>query len=149
MLYVVMGSLLGRASEVLDRADLTGDDFARRQERRVVSLLRRVAGMWPNLWVTLERQNTVLAAAARDAGRALAEHGVPLDRRVDVSRDALAAHRDLHALLDEQIVALHGEGSADWATEQRRRVRRALADAAALEHAMVQATFGPARAEPR
>jgi hypothetical protein len=156
MFALMAGDLLSRTAAALsDGSLLSDDDHAVVQRRRAVSLLRRVGRIWPGLSVALEEQNAVLAMAADRARAALDQQGSGPEGRSaraggttaqsgDVSRGGpLGTYAALLAELDGLVVALHDAGPAEWARQTRRRLRRDLAAAAAIEAALVEGTTGP------
>jgi hypothetical protein len=156
MFALMAGDLLSRTAAALsDGSLLSDDDHAVVQRRRAVSLLRRVGRIWPRLFAALEEQNSVLARAADGARGALEQHGFGPEGRsaeaagttaltTDVSRAGpLGTYAALLAELDGLVVALHDAGPAEWARLSRRRLRRDLAAAAAIEAALLEGTTRP------
>jgi len=149
VLFLILGPLLRRAADALAAPVGPGaEEFAASQRRRVVSLLRRVGSMWSELEPVLQEENRILDAAAQrvelrltrhDGAAAVAAGPAPAPGAAGLDR-----HRDVLARLDRCVVRLAAVGEP-WADEERRRLRRALADAARVEVAMVDRAIAATR----
>jgi hypothetical protein len=151
MIHLVAGDLLEKASGAVPTSSLpaTADEVALIQRRRAAALMRRLGRIWPDLFVSLDHQNQLLAAAARRARGAWAQHagepfpGPPVEELLEEERrDPLALHAHLLRQIDRLVMALRDLGPLEWAQAARRRLRRDLGSVAAVEAALLDSGPG-------
>jgi hypothetical protein len=139
--YESIGAQLGRAAEALTADDPARpvDERGQRERRQIISLLRRIAVIWPELFRSLEEESTILAATRNSAAEVVRAHG--LDSAGEPASaplaDPLARYRQLHCELDALVILLHEQGPEAWAQDALRSLRRGLADAAEVQGRLV------------
>jgi hypothetical protein len=140
-LFLIFGGLLERAGDAVARGTVLGDDdHARRQQRRLAVLLQRLGRLAPGMFAALERENALLGAVLHEAAAELGAHGVVAPAPVGHD-DPLELHRTLLAALDETVLVLHAHGDDVWGPPALSRLRRGLADVAAVEEALIHTAF--------
>ena len=92
------------------------------------------------MFAALERENTLLGAVLDDAAAELDAHGLEAPAPADHD-DPLERHRALLAALDEVVRILHSHGDDVWGPPALSRLRRGLAEAAAVEEALIRTAF--------
>ena len=141
MFYESIGAQLGRAAQALadDDPSRSRDERGQRERRQIVSLLRRVGAIWPELFRALDEESKILEATLRSATAAaraqrLGPEGEPASA---ATVNPLARYRQLLCELDELVILLHEHGEQPWAQDALRSLRRGLADAAEVQGRVV------------
>jgi hypothetical protein len=143
-LYDVPESILRNASAVAARAaDREADEVDRRELTQMSRLLGRIAAMWPGMFRSLRLETEVLGAALAEALAVMEAAGqvVPELPEGVASEDPLTRYRDQLVAYARLFPVLHRHSDQPWAEAAQRCLRRAVAESAELQAAIVDDAF--------
>lgn len=136
MFYEGIGKLLAETATILAAGDAAADEKARRAQRGLTTLLRRVGAAWPGIFNALAEETAVFEATLERARAAAARQGLEVPAEAAVS-DPVAYYGALQRELQAYIVGFHAAGT-DAATEALRDIRRGMAEAAEIQGVIVE-----------
>ncbi len=139
MFYEVIGSLLARASQSLATGDAgrRDDERGQRAFRQLVTLLRRIGAIWPQLFAALDEESEILRETLAAGQAALREHGLQARTGGGELAGPLQRYAQLERDLDAVVIALHEHEDEPWALEALADIRRGLAAAVAVQGRLV------------
>jgi hypothetical protein len=135
MLYDEPAEMLRRAGALLtsgEVAAMTAD-----QRRAVGVQLARLGAMWPDLFVTLDRENDVLTRARDEVASRLSALGDAGALESDDPVDPIERYRHVLRQLNDALPRLHAQRHTDDGAAALATLRQALHSAGEIEARMV------------
>jgi len=137
MFYEGIGKLLAETATILAAGEVAADEKARRAQRGLTTLLRRVGAAWRGIFSALREETAVFEATLERARAAALQQGLAVPAEPAV-RDPVAHYGALQRELQAYIVLFHAEGGSDAATAALRDIRRGMAEAAEIQGVVVE-----------
>jgi len=137
MFYEGIGKLLAETATILAAGDSAADEKARRAQRGLTTLLRRVGAAWPGILGALVEETAVFEATLERARAAASRQGLEVPAEA-ASSDPLAHYGALQRELQAHILGFHAAGGSDASTEALRDIRRGMAEAAEIQGVVVE-----------
>jgi hypothetical protein len=138
MLYDEPGPLLARAGELL--ASGATDEQVLSQLRPIGVQLKRLGAMWPDLFMTLARENAVLVSARDEIAASLDAHlpeAAAGLTAADDPDDPVMVYRHVLRQLNDVLPVLHEHRRTPWGASALAALRLAITEAGRVQAMMV------------